>query len=121
MQYYFLKSYARCVKINNEKSKKEPFLMKTVSLKTEYESLLCGCETPFSDYLRPQLRRDSYICLNGLWDFSVENRNNSDVDMCEFNGKTVINYAIGDQRGWYYTAEAEYDGPLGELLENFFR
>lgn len=49
------------------------------------------------------------------------NCNNSDVDMCEFNGKTVINYAIGDQRGWYYTAEAEYDGPLGELLENFFR
>ena len=58
MQYYLLKSYARCVKINNEKSKKEPFLMKTVSLKTEYETLLCGCETPFSDYPRPQLRRD---------------------------------------------------------------
>lgn len=46
--------------------------------------------------------------------------NNSDVDMCEWQGKTYINYAVGDQRGFYYMAEAEYDGPVGELLENFF-
>ena len=88
MQYYLLKSYARCVKINNEKSKKEHSLMKTVSLKTEYETLLCGCETPFSDYPRPQLRRDSYLCLNGLWDFSVENRNNKGVSV--YNGKILV-------------------------------
>ena len=62
--------------------------MKTVSLKTEYESLLCGCETPFSDYPRPQLRRDSYLCLNGLWDFSVENRNNKGVPV--YNGKILV-------------------------------
>jgi alpha-L-fucosidase len=47
--------------------------------------------------------------------------NNSDVDMCEWQGKTYINYAVGDQRGFYYMAEAEYDGTVGELLENFFK
>ena len=48
------------------------------------------------------------------------NINNSDVDMCEFNGKTYINYAVGNQIGWYYMCEAEYDGSIQELLENFF-
>ena len=27
---------------------------------------------PLSEYPRPQLRRDSYLCLNGLWDYTVE-------------------------------------------------
>jgi len=27
--------------------------------------------TPWSVYPRPHLRRDSFLCLNGLWDFSV--------------------------------------------------
>ena len=48
------------------------------------------------------------------------NSNNSDVDMCEFNGKTIINYMTGDQLGYYNIAEAEYDGTIQELLENFF-
>lgn len=47
--------------------------------------------------------------------------NNSDVDMCEWNNKTYINYVVGDQHGFYYMAEAEYDGTIGELLENFFK
>lgn len=47
--------------------------------------------------------------------------NNSDVDMCEWNGKTYINYAAGDQLGFYYMCEAEYDGTIGELLEKFFK
>ena len=28
-------------------------------------------DIPWQDYPRPQLRRDSYLCLNGLWDFAV--------------------------------------------------
>ena len=27
---------------------------------------------PLPEYPRPQLRRDSYRCLNGLWDYTVE-------------------------------------------------
>ncbi len=48
------------------------------------------------------------------------NSNLSDWDMCEYGGKTVINYAVGNQMGFYYMAEAEYDGTIQQLLENFF-
>ena len=48
------------------------------------------------------------------------NSNNSDVDMCEFGGRTVIDYIVGNQLGFYYMAEAVYDGTIRELLENFF-
>ncbi|MBQ8818593.1 MAG: glycoside hydrolase family 2 [Clostridia bacterium] len=29
---------------------------------------------PHSEYPRPQLRRDSFLCLNGTWDFSVKSQ-----------------------------------------------
>ena len=29
--------------------------------------------TPWNVYPRPQLKRDSFICLNGLWDFEITN------------------------------------------------
>lgn len=48
------------------------------------------------------------------------NCNNSDVDFCEFDGKTIINYATGDQLGFYNIAEAEYEGTIQQLLEDFF-
>lgn len=47
--------------------------------------------------------------------------NASDLEMCDFEGKTYLSYVVGDQRGFYYICEAWYDGPMGELLENFFR
>ena len=28
-------------------------------------------ETPWNEYPRPQLRRDSFFCLNGLWRFAI--------------------------------------------------
>lgn len=46
--------------------------------------------------------------------------NNSDVDFCEYNGKTVILYSWGNQYGKEFLAEAEYDGTLAEFLESFF-
>lgn len=45
---------------------------------------------------------------------------NSDLDFWEYEGKTRITYNVGNQLGFYYLAEAEYDGPLGELLERYF-
>ena len=30
-------------------------------------------DMPRSEYPRPQFRRDSWLCLNGEWDFSFEN------------------------------------------------
>ena len=40
-----------------------------VSLTTPFEGGLT--DPPFSAYPRPQLVRDSYLCLNGRWDFSL--------------------------------------------------
>ena len=46
--------------------------------------------------------------------------NNSDVDFCEFEGKTVIVYSWGNQQGVEHLAEALYDGPESEFLKSFF-
>ena len=51
-----------------------------IHLQTDFETDLIDNETPFSVYPRPQLKRDSYLCLNGKWAFSVRE-----------NGKTVFN------------------------------
>ncbi len=48
------------------------------------------------------------------------NINNSDVDLCEFDGKVVIYYSWGNQQGVEHLAEAVYDGTLAELLLGFF-
>ncbi|MBR5366918.1 MAG: hypothetical protein IK132_11805 [Clostridia bacterium] len=45
---------------------------------------------------------------------------NSDVDLCDWKGKTLISYNVGNQLGFYYMAEAEYDGTLDDFLEAFF-
>ena len=50
----------------------------------------------------------------------IVNVNNSDVDLCEWQGKTVIFYSWGTQKGDEFLARAEYDGPLRELLEGWF-
>ena len=46
--------------------------------------------------------------------------NNSDVDFCEFRGRTVIAYSWGDQQGTEFLAEAVYDGTLESFLRGFF-
>ncbi len=45
---------------------------------------------------------------------------NADIDMCDYNGKTYINYGVGNQLGFYYMAAAEYDGSVAEFLRSFF-
>jgi alpha-L-fucosidase len=46
--------------------------------------------------------------------------NNSDIDLCEYNGKTVIMYSWGNQLGKEFLAVAEYDGSEEEFLKSFF-
>ncbi|MCE5237357.1 hypothetical protein LLH23_02575 [bacterium] len=48
------------------------------------------------------------------------NINNSDIDFCEFAGRTVITYSWGNQRGTEFLAEATYDGPMDGFLRGFF-
>jgi len=37
---------------------------------TDYSALM-DAEMPHSYYPRPQLQRESFICLNGSWDFCI--------------------------------------------------
>ena len=48
------------------------------------------------------------------------NVNASDVDFCDYNGKTMIMYSWGNQLGTEFLAMAEYDGTLKELLQSYF-
>jgi hypothetical protein len=50
----------------------------------------------------------------------AKNHNNSDVDFCEFDGRTVILYAWGNQRGTEFLAEAVFEGSEAAFLQSFF-
>jgi hypothetical protein len=49
-----------------------------------------------------------------------EGVNNSDVDLFEYEGRTYIYYATGDQQTWGTVKIAMYDGPLKEFYEKHF-
>ncbi len=46
--------------------------------------------------------------------------NNSDMEICEFLGRTIIYYSWGDQRGTEFLAEASYEGGMKAFLTSFF-
>lgn len=48
------------------------------------------------------------------------NINNSDVDLCEFEGKTYFYYGVGDQLSRGQICEAIYDGPMSEYFRRMF-
>jgi hypothetical protein len=50
----------------------------------------------------------------------AENINNSDVDFCEWKGKTLIYYSWGNQRGTEFLAEAVFDGTEAAFLRAWF-
>lgn len=50
----------------------------------------------------------------------AKNINNSDVDLCEFKGKTIIYYSWGNQQGKEFLAEAVYEGTLASFLRSYF-
>ena len=45
---------------------------------------------PLPEYPRPQLVRDSYLCLNGLWDYAVED---GDGQTRRSTGKILVPFA----------------------------
>ncbi len=47
-------------------------------------------------------------------------RNNSDMDFCEFRGRTIIYYSWGNQQGTEFLAEAAHVGSLASFLRGFF-
>ena len=49
-----------------------------------------------------------------------EGVNNSDVDLFEWEGRTYLCYATGDQATWGAVRMAQYDGPMREFFERSF-
>lgn len=49
-----------------------------------------------------------------------EGSNNSDTDLMEYEGKTYLYYATGDQATWGTLRVAMYDGPMNEFYEKHF-
>lgn len=48
------------------------------------------------------------------------NINNSDMELCEYLGRTIIYYSWGDQKGTEFLAEACYEGTMKDFLTGFF-
>jgi hypothetical protein len=81
--------------------------------------------SPFNPVLRfspedheianPQLTAGQQALIAG-----AGNINNSDIDLCEFQGRTIINYSWGNQQGVEFLAQAVHDGGLAALLQGFF-
>ena len=72
----------------------------------EYEDKKIG-----SPFLTP---RDREMIENAL------DINNSDMELCEFLGRTIIYYSWGDRLGTEFLAEACYEGSMKEFLTDFF-
>jgi hypothetical protein len=51
---------------------------------------------------------------------NAQNRNNSDIDFCEYKGQLIINYSWGNQRGEEFLAEASYAGTLNDFLRGWY-
>ncbi len=49
-----------------------------------------------------------------------EGKNNSDVDILEYEGKTYLFYATGDQATWGTVRVAMFDGTERTFFENHF-
>ena len=49
-----------------------------------------------------------------------EGINNSDVDLFEYDGKTYVYYATGDQQTWVNVKCAVYDGSMSEFFGSYF-
>ena len=49
-----------------------------------------------------------------------EGKNNSDVDILEYEGKTYQSYAIGDQATWSTIRAAMYEGTERVFFESHF-
>jgi predicted class III extradiol MEMO1 family dioxygenase len=49
------------------------------------------------------------------------NKNNSDIDFCEHQGRLIINYSWGNQTGVEHLAEAVYEGSTADFLRGWFR
>ena len=46
--------------------------------------------------------------------------NNSDLELCEYLGRTIMYYSWGNQHGNEFLAEACYEGPMADFIHSYF-
>ncbi len=63
-------------------------------------------DIPWDEYPRPQLARDSYLNLNGKWDFLIKNKNE-----IKYNGKILVPFCVESR-----LSGVERDVKKGDIL-----
>lgn len=87
-------------------------------LTTKYEKELSKKTVPFDEYPRPQLKRDSYFCLNGLWEFKIEDKKG-----IKFAGQILVPFAVESRLSKVFKAVNKSDRLIYEktfILPNNF-
>jgi beta-galactosidase/beta-glucuronidase len=87
-------------------------------------------DNPLPEYPRPQMRRDNWVNLNGLWDFAILAKGNAQPT--QFDGQVLVPFSIesalsgvgktvGAENELWYTREFEVDRSMrrGKLLLHF--
>ncbi len=115
---YFYMIYLECIDREHQDASYAPCIVRSQDL-IHWESSPYNPIMEFSD-------EDRYIANANLNPeerqriATAYNRNNSDVDLCEFNNDVVIYYSWGNQLGIEHLAEAVYHGTLESFLRGFF-
>lgn len=76
--------YLRREKKNNKNNNNGYLFSKRNDVKIDFD------EIPLSDYPRPNLVRDSYLCLNGSWDFAIS----KSEEIPSFDKKIMVPFAV---------------------------
>ena len=93
--------------VNDLLKKKEP--PRTTVLDTPWSE---QPDIPWNEYPRPQLRRDSFFCLNGLWRFAVNGEDKGDI-LVPYPPESKLSGAAAPEIGDQLTYEREFTLPAG--------
>ena len=96
-----------------------PYIVRSADL-LEWEIALYNPFMLFGDEDKKLLYPDRFSDDEKIYIENAVNINNSDVDFCEYKGKTYVTYSWGNQLGKEFLALAKYDGGLEEFLKSFF-
>ena len=99
-------SYANCIARSRDLIEWEYSPINPVMMYNEYED---------KQIANPFLTKEEQKQIADAFDI-----NNSDMELCEFNGRTIIYYSWGNQRGMEFLAEASYEGGMTEFLQGWF-
>ena len=115
---YFYMIYLECLPRKDQDDAYAPYIVRSPDL-IHWESSPYNPIMQFSDEDR-RIANPSLNAEERQRIATAYNRNNSDVDLCEFNNDVIIYYSWGNQLGIEHLAEAVYRGTLQSFLRGFF-